>query len=606
MPPPAQPSAGVPIRNAWLLGRNADLFLFIAIPLAAFPSFQLLSALIPFTVLKLAVLSVSATGHHLPGFIRAYTDRSIFDRFKWRLIVVPLLFIALAAVSGYLKLSLIFFLLIVWSVWHGSMQIHGFLRIYDLKAGFVSRAAARLDLWMCLAWFVQVVLWAPPKKMSVLSSFYQSGGPMIPASWAAWFEAAWLALTLGLTAAYAVLTWVNFSRHGYFNPAKLACMIASFGFWAFCMIRIENLLIGLLLWEVFHDAQYNVFVWQYNRSRVDRGLSGSALERFLFRRDWGRLALYAACIVAYGALGLLTQDVLNAYQGGEGYAGLFSQFGNVFAASALIHFYLDGFIWGVRDAKVRADLGAANPSDGAGTAGFGRHNELRHWVLIGLLFAACGLLGASERLAWTRAQERAQVDNLADVVPGSAYANFVKATFLKAEGKPDSARHFFERAIAFDTTYRFSRSVIGDLEYGEGRLKEAAGHYRLAMEHDPDEAAVREKLAMALLQLGDFGEAKGLYLDLAERDPGNAGYAYQIAWCLLQTKKGLEAKPWLERTLALDPRQPKAANYLGMVEQAQGNLERACGLYRAALELDSAYAHARDNLAQCRAGASPQ
>lgn len=588
------PIAGSRIRNAWLMGRNADLILFLGIPLAAWPGFLLLSPLIPFTALKLAILSVSATGHHLPGFIRAYTDKGIFERFRARLLIVPLLFIALAALSAWYESSVLFLLLIVWSTWHGSMQIHGFLRIYDLKAGIASRTAARLDFWICLAWFVQVVLWGAPKKMSVLSTFYQSGGPIIPAPWAFRFEPAWLILTLGVSAAYLARVAIGFSRHGSLNPAKLLCLAASIGFWAFCIIRVENLLVGLLLWEIFHDAQYNVFVWQYNRRRVERGLSQSGLERFLFHGDCGRIVLYAGCIAAYGCLGLLTQDVLNAYQGGHGYLGWFSRFGNVFAASALIHFYLDGFIWGVRDGKVQADLGVQ------GASGFGRHDETRHWVLIGLLFAGCALLGASERHAWTGGQQRAQVDNLADLVPGSAYANFLKGAQLKAEGKPDSALYYFGRALRLDTAYGFTHAVMGDLEAQAGRDAQATAHYRSALDHERTDAEVREKLASALVRAGGFPEAMELFRGLAREDTGNAGYTYQIAWCLLQSKKGSEAKPWLEKTLRQDSLQPKALNYLGMVEQAQGNLEAACGLYRKALALDTTYAHARVNLGNCR------
>ncbi len=35
----------------------------------------------------LFVAAFGAMGHHLPGMIRAYGDRSLFERFKWRFIL---------------------------------------------------------------------------------------------------------------------------------------------------------------------------------------------------------------------------------------------------------------------------------------------------------------------------------------------------------------------------------------------------------------------------------------------------------------------------------------------------------------------------------------
>ncbi len=581
----------------WLLGPYADPLLFIAIPLAAFPAYRALAALLSFTFLKLAVLSVSATGHHLPGFIRAYTDRSVFEKFRVRLLVVPTLFILLAGMAAWYRLSVVFFLLIVWSVWHGGMQIMGFLRIYDAKSGLRSALWARLDFWMCLAWFVQVVLWAVPKKTSVLSSFYVAGGPLLPLPWALGFGKAWLALTALVTAGYVIALAADALGGRRPNPMKLACLAGSIGFWAFCLLRIDNLLIGLLLWEVFHDMQYNAFVWKYNRRRVERGLSGSRLERFLFAPGWQRLAVYAGCIAAYGCVGLLTQDVLNAYGTGHGYQAMFSRIGNVFAASTLIHFYMDGFIWRVRDGKVQADLGVAGTQGAAAAGGYQDRNEARHWVFVSLLFAGCGLLAASEHFGWTAGAARRQADSLADLVPASGYANFIKASHLKTEGRGDSASWYYGRAIARDSAYGFAHAYIADLKAEAGDVGGAAAEYALALERDPESDLLRENLAALSGKSGDYARARGLYLELAARDTANAGFAFGAAFASLQMKKGLEAKPWLEKTLRLDPNRPDALTYLGMVHQALGHADSARACYLGALALDSADSLARANLA---------
>jgi tetratricopeptide (TPR) repeat protein len=586
------PSLKAPL-NSWIIGPFTDLSVFIATPLAIIPAFHFLSAFLSLAVFKLGILSISATGHHLPGFIRAYTDKKIFNQFKARLIVIPAMFILLTLTAAYLKLSLIFFILIVWSTWHGSMQILGFLRIYDVKSKVLSSVVARLDYWMCLTWFVQIVLWSAPKKMSVLSAFYLAGGPLISTAGARACEWAWSILTAAVTLAYlARLAW-DLVRNRHLNIPKLLCMVSSFGFWGYCMISINNLLIGLILWEIFHDLQYNVFVWNYNRNRVRRDLSGSRTERFLFQADGRKILLYSLCIAAYGCIGLLSQDVLNVYQNQKTYQTLLFQIGNVFAASALIHFYLDGFIWKVRDAKVQRDLGVeiAEPN-----GKLGKRPRARHAVLMSAFVIACLGLGASEYLHWTSSQQSRQSDSLVELVPKSGYANFMKATRLKSEEKNDSAIYYYERAIQSDTNYNFSHIFLADLKAKTGDLAGSIAHYKIAESQEPEDALVRENLAELYMKTEAFDLAQAEYRFLAAMDSSNADYAYRLAFVLLQSKKGREAKPYLEKSLRLDPNQPKALNYLGMVEQATGNREKARELYRQSLALDSTYAHARQNL----------
>lgn len=587
---PGNPPVNAAARQRWIIGPVTDVSVFIATPLAIVPAFHLLMNVFSLGLLKLGVMAVSATGHHLPGLIRAYTDRAIFRQFRLRLILVPSLIILLTLVSAYFKLTVALCALIFWSIWHGSMQIFGFLRIYDLKAGFASALTARLDFWMCLAWFIQVVLWSPARKMSFLSSFYMAGGPLVSVSWARVFEMAWLAFTLAVTAAFSANLLHAWFRRKYLNLPKLLTLASSIGFWAYCMILSPNLIIGLILWEIFHDLQYNVFVWNYNRNRVARNLSQSAIERFLFQADWKRIAFYAACIAAYGSIGLLSRDLVNLYENGPTYTNLLFQIGNVFAASGLIHFYLDGFIWKVRDGKVQQDLGI-NAS-----GGFRNRPRAVHGALVTAFLAVCAVLGISEYHHLNVSDRQSQIDNLADLVPKSGYANFMKASHLKSAGRADSAIVYYERAMRHDTTYRFGHAFIADLKYQAGDLVGALAHYEKAIELDPESDLIRGNLAGLYLQTGALARAEEQYRVLLARDARNPENQFQMAWTLLRMKKGLQAKPYLEETLRLDPAQPRALNYLGMVEQALGNRERAMELFRKSLELDSTYVQARENL----------
>jgi Flp pilus assembly protein TadD len=220
-----------------------------------------------------------------------------------------------------------------------------------------------------------------------------------------------------------------------------------------------------------------------------------------------------------------------------------------------------------------------------------------HVGLLALFFGGAAAMTWSE-YRWNRSPGgRGHPDNLADLVPRSGYANFMKATRLRAEGKADSAAAYFEKAIRYDSAYGFSHAFIGELKQQSGDYRGAIAHYARALETAPGDMALRENLAGLYLKTGDFPEAFSRYGELAEREPGNPEYAYWAGFSLLQMKKGLSAKPYLEKSLRLSPDQPDALNYLGMIQQALGHADSARQLYVKALRVDSNHAEARRNLA---------
>src|SRR3989442_369724 len=98
-------------------------------------------------------------------------------------------------------------LALLWGQWHWMMQVYGFARIYDAKVKPSARTPAWLDQMICLLWFGMCVFVLNNDLPSNVTSFYQSGGPPVPASAFAWFARAWLALTIVLTLVYLIQTW---------------------------------------------------------------------------------------------------------------------------------------------------------------------------------------------------------------------------------------------------------------------------------------------------------------------------------------------------------------------------------------------------------------
>ena len=88
--------------SPWILDRWRDLVLFVGTPVLLIPIFTAAQARWSAQDIFLFVGAFGAMGHHLPGMIRAYGDRALFDRFKIRFIVAPLAILAVCIWSSLL------------------------------------------------------------------------------------------------------------------------------------------------------------------------------------------------------------------------------------------------------------------------------------------------------------------------------------------------------------------------------------------------------------------------------------------------------------------------------------------------------------------------
>src|SRR5437868_6691543 len=176
---PAVPTAA-PRRTLWILGSWRDLILYVGTPLLILPLFTLAQARWRAQDIYLFVAAFGATGHHLPGMIRAYGDRALFERFRWRFILAPIFLLAVCIAFTWWDLKGIVLVVFFWGVWHGMMQTYGFCRIYDAKAGSFAALTRRLDFACCAIWFATAVLLSPQRLTDTLETYYASGGPFVP------------------------------------------------------------------------------------------------------------------------------------------------------------------------------------------------------------------------------------------------------------------------------------------------------------------------------------------------------------------------------------------------------------------------------------------
>src|SRR5215510_13797129 len=80
--------------STWILDPWRDFVLIVGVPFIILPAIWLAENRFRPEQIYLFVASFGAVGHHLPGMMRAYGDRQLFERFKFRFVLAPILLVA--------------------------------------------------------------------------------------------------------------------------------------------------------------------------------------------------------------------------------------------------------------------------------------------------------------------------------------------------------------------------------------------------------------------------------------------------------------------------------------------------------------------------------
>jgi tetratricopeptide (TPR) repeat protein len=618
--------ARAPNKSLWILNSWRDLILYVGTPLLIIPLFALAQTRWDAQDIYLFVAAFGAMGHHLPGMIRAYGDRALFERFRWRFILAPIFLLVVCVSFTLWDLQGLVLIVFFWGVWHGMMQTYGFCRIYDAKVGSFASLTRRLDFATCATWFAAAVLLSPSRMTDTLRTYYASGGPFIQpealrvAQQIIWFAA--IAVSVLFLANYGRL-WVQGKRP---NPVKLALLGTTIGFWWFCNNGVTNILAGIALFEVFHDVQYLSLVWIYNRNRVEKDRSIGGFMRFIFRRSGSLVGLYVGLVFAYGAFG---------------YFGIQSEIETlkrtligVVAASGLLHFYYDGFIWKVRERSTRESLGLTG-----GTAAAGTTSAVPSWLGHGLKWVAAFVipLGAfwytqDRGPATTLLQQNAMV--VADVPVGER-PHYVYAVALRDAGRLDEAAEQFRLALRFRPKNEIAHyslanvllhqskvdeaalhleqalrlnSKIGDFHADYGYILELRGHkdkalaeYTTALRLGPKSAVAHYNYAMFLWREGNPKAATAEFENALKFDPKHVDAQYDFGNLLYQQGRLEAAKEHYLKASRAAPRRPDIHNKLGVVLIRQGQVSQAILQFAESLNLDPDNTYALENLRRAQA-----
>jgi Tfp pilus assembly protein PilF len=495
--------------SLWILDPWRDFVLIVGAPLFILPALWLARNRFGPDQIYLFVASFGAVGHHLPGMMRAYGDRLLFQRFRYRFVLAPLLVGGICLLFAVRELTAMVLVAYVWGVWHGLMQTYGFLRIYEAKVGSVSRLTARLDFAMCVGWFVAAVLASPTRMTKVLTDYYKAGGWALPPAIITGLTTAWLAATAGVTLFYV---WHLFRRYRGGEPigiATLLLMTTSIAFWWYSNVVVGNMLVGIALFEIFHDMQYLTIVWSFNLTRAERTPTVGRFTRFLFRRSWGLVGLYVGLIAAYGSLNLVPPLIESSV--------LSRALTGLLTASALLHFYYDGFIWKVREPSIRESLGVA--SQQARPPAFTGPGGWTHALKWAAFVIPVAWLCVAQARGTVVALERDRM--IVEAVPRSAEARNNLGGALLMQNAVNEAIDQLQEALRIDPGHAEAHSNLGVALARQGLVAQAIEHYEEAIRLDPRQTQAYSNLGNALLSQGRIPEAiaqfqRGLAIDAAD------------------------------------------------------------------------------------------
>src|SRR5881396_4787 len=606
--------------SLWILDGWRDLILYVCTPLLLVPIFIGAQGLWAAEDIYLFVAAFGAMGHHLPGMIRAYGDRALFQRFRWRFIFAPVFLVVVCAAFSLWDLKGIVLVAFVWGVWHGMMQTYGFCRIYDAKVGSFAQLTRRLDFALCGIWFATAVLLSPQRMTDTLESYYAAGGPFIPPALLRAAQQGLLAFACAVSGVFLVnfvWMWMQGKRP---SPVKLVLLATSISFWWYCNNIVASVLVGIALFEVFHDVQYLSLVWIYNRKRVETDSSIGGFMHFVFRRSGSLIGLYVGLIFAYGALGYFKSsidiDVVKRVLTG------------VVTASALLHFYYDGFIWKVREKSTRQSLGI-----GGGTADVSTNAFLPSWALHGAKWVAVFVIPLTA--LWFAEVHSAQgkLERLGAIVadlPASVRAHSNYATALQEAGRTDDAAHELSVTLRLNPNSAKAHVSLATLLMEKGKLDEAQTHFEQALRIDPNNAEYHSGYAYLLEQLGHDEQAAAecaASIRLAPRS-AQANYSYgaflekhsKVDEAIAQYREALqsdarlvdahidlgsllldkgdvaEAKNHFQKASNLNPKLAQPHNYLGKVFMREGDVDHAVLQFQEALRLHPDFPEAEENL----------
>jgi len=298
--------------------------------------------------------------------------------------------------------------------------------------------------------------------------------------------------------------------------------------------------------------------------------------RFVFRRSGSLVGLYVGLVFAYGSLAYFTshleiETVKRMLTG-------------VVAASGLLHFYYDGFIWKVRDRSTRENLGLAGGNVSAPPREF-----LPSWALhglkwVGVFVIPLGALWVGQ--TWSHTPEVQQTAWIASDLPNSARAHWKYGFALHTAARLDEAAEQYGVALRLNPKEKEVHYHLGQLLFKQSRLNEARSEMEEALRSQPRNGEYHSQYGCVLERLGLKEQAGAEHVIATDLAPRSGLVHYEYAMFLFRDDKLDQAIREFETALKRNPNHPEAHYHLGRALYQKRDFEGAKVHYLETARLD--------------------
>jgi tetratricopeptide (TPR) repeat protein len=258
------------------------------------------------------------------------------------------------------------------------------------------------------------------------------------------------------------------------------------------------------------------------------------------------------------------------------------------AASGLLHFYYDGFIWKVRERSTREHLGLTG---GAAAAAATAKDLFPSWLLHGLKWVAVfiiplGALWVGQTHSKTPEPER--FGWIAADLPDSVRAHHRYGLALEALHRAPEAADQYRVALQLNPDAGEVHYSLGNLLLSESKFDEAATHFEQALSKDPRNGDIHSDYGYLLEKFGQKDKAMSELTIAVRLSPKSARAHYNLAMFLAGDNKLDEAGEEFEKSLNYNPKSSEAHYHYGHVLFLKGDLEGARAHYEQTARLDPA------------------
>jgi hypothetical protein len=303
-----------------------------------------------FKPILLANLWLLGFHHVVATYTRIAFDRESLREHRFFVFYLPFIVfgatLALALSVGIWAIATVY---LYWQWFHYTRQSWGISQVYRAKSqGLVDESPlfSKLCFYLVPTWGILYRSWQAP------DTFLFSELRVIPTP-------GWLVDAAGVAALLSVLAW-GFTRirawqAGHLPRAHTWYMLSHFTIFAVGYRLIEDISHGWLVINVWHNAQYLLFVWLFNTNRYKNGVDERARFLSTISQPEHRARYFVVCIgittLTYSLILVSTRDQLLM---GVPLAIV------IYQAINFHHYIVDSKIWKVRKKRMQTTMGLSS------------------------------------------------------------------------------------------------------------------------------------------------------------------------------------------------------------------------------------------------------